>query len=72
MPYPERGLRLDRMASHDVRLTLDLRIDGDEVDGSATDSAGEIRNFVGWLGMLGTIDALTSAESRTEAHDVHC
>jgi hypothetical protein len=49
------------MASRAVTITLDLRLAGDELDGSASDGNGTERPFSGWLGLLVTIDALLNA-----------
>jgi hypothetical protein len=49
------------MTSRAVTITLDLRLAGEELDGSASDGDGASRPFSGWLGLLVAIDALLSA-----------
>jgi hypothetical protein len=49
------------MTSRAVTITLELRLAGDELDGSASDGNGDGRPFSGWLGMLVAIDALLAA-----------
>jgi len=58
-----------RMTSRTVTITLELRQAGDELDGRASDGAGEDRTFSGWLGLLVTVDALLNAapEEQPEA-----
>jgi hypothetical protein len=49
-----------------VNITLELRVDGDELVGRARNGTGEGREFLGWLGLLGAIDALLEeAEGET-------
>jgi hypothetical protein len=49
------------MTSRSVTITLELRQAGDELDGRASDGAGDDRTFSGWLGLLVTVDALLNA-----------
>lgn len=56
------------MTSRAVTITLELRLAGDELDGSASDGNGNDRSFSGWLGLLVSIDALLAgAEEETPA-----
>ena len=48
------------MDAETVTLVLELRIDGESIAGSAADSVGAVRKFVGWLGLVAAIDALLS------------
>ena len=41
-----------------ITVTLELEIEGDSLTGRATDSDGSVREFTGWLGLLGAIDVL--------------
>jgi hypothetical protein len=41
-----------------IRVELELEIDGDSLTGRATDGDGTVREFAGWLGLLGAIDVL--------------
>jgi hypothetical protein len=43
-----------------LRLTVDLRVDGDEISGQAGDGSGQRRPFFGWLGLIGAIDELAT------------
>ena len=54
------------MTSQAVTITLELRLAGDELDGSASDGSGDGRPFSGWLGLLVAIDALLSAAPERE------
>lgn len=47
-------------APPDITITLELTVDGDEVGGRASAAGGEERPFHGWLGLMGTIDALVA------------
>lgn len=44
-----------------LHIGLDLRLNGDEVEGRATaDGGGPAREFSGWVGLLAALDALTA------------
>lgn len=44
-----------------LHIGLDLRVNGDEVEGLATPAGGgESREFSGWVGLLAALDALTA------------
>jgi hypothetical protein len=44
-----------------MHIGLDLRLNGDEVEGRATaDGHGPGREFSGWVGLLAALDALTA------------
>ena len=45
------------MSSRAAKITLELRLTGDELDGHASDGSDD-RAFSGWLGLLVAIDAL--------------
>ena len=49
-----------------LHIGLDLRIDGDEVEGRATADGAPGRDFSGWVGLLAALDALTAAEPEPE------
>ena len=46
-----------------LQLTVDLRVDGDEISGHAGDGSGRTRPFFGWLGLIGAIDELVAGPS---------
>jgi hypothetical protein len=49
-----------------VNITLELRVEGEELVGRARNGTGEGREFLGWLGLLCAIDALLEdAEDQT-------
>jgi hypothetical protein len=51
----------------ELHIGLDLRLNGDEVEGRATAAGGGPgRDFTGWVGLLAALDALT-AEAPAEA-----
>jgi hypothetical protein len=43
-----------------LHIDLDLRVHGDEVDGSASTAGAPARDFSGWVGLLAALDALTA------------
>ena len=47
-------------------ITLELALDGDTVRGHAVDADGVRREFSGWIGLMGVLDALLQGE--TNAH----
>lgn len=48
------------MDGKDIRIALDLHVDGDALTGRATGADGVEREFCGWLGLMGAIDALVA------------
>jgi hypothetical protein len=44
------------MTPEAITLVLELRVAGDCLTGSATDTSGERREFAGWLGLVGVLD----------------
>jgi hypothetical protein len=46
------------MTAENLRIVLDVCVDGDEISGHAGDEAGERRPFVGWLGLITALDGL--------------
>ena len=54
--------------STSIHIDLDLELDGGCLSGRARNDSGPVREFSGWLGMVGAIDALlppTSAPADT-------
>jgi hypothetical protein len=51
------------VAARTLHLTVDVRIDGDEISGDARDDGGQPTSFRGWLGLIGALDGLLSAPS---------
>jgi hypothetical protein len=49
---------LHDMESRTVTISLDVRVQGDDVRGWAAAGDGHPRAFTGWLGLIGAIDAL--------------
>jgi hypothetical protein len=43
---------------NEVKVTLELRADGESLVGRATGPDGVAREFAGWIGLVGVIDAL--------------
>jgi hypothetical protein len=43
-----------------VHLTVDVRIDDDEISGQADDGRDQPRRFHGWLGLIATLNDLLS------------
>jgi hypothetical protein len=50
-----------------VTIKLELRVDGDELVGTARNGTGEDREFLGWLGLLSAIDGLLADAQRESA-----
>ncbi len=46
------------LAAMTTVITLELDLDGDTVSGHTTDVLGERREFNGWIGLMGVLDAL--------------
>ena len=46
------------MSAETRHITIDLRIDGDEISGLAGDGIDQPRSFQGWLGLLLALDGL--------------
>jgi hypothetical protein len=47
-----------------IRLTLDLRVDGDQISGQAGDGRGRPESFSGWVGLIGVLDRLLERDPR--------
>jgi hypothetical protein len=47
-----------------TQITLELSLDGDAVSGHTVDTVGARREFHGWIGLMGVLDALLD-EART-------
>jgi hypothetical protein len=47
-------------------ITIDVRLDGDEISGRAGDGSAQPKPFLGWLGLLFALDGLlaTTDEER--------
>jgi hypothetical protein len=50
------------------RIVIDVRADGDEISGEAGLEGGGHQPFLGWLGLIGALDALVRAP---RPHDEH-
>ncbi|MQA75073.1 MAG: hypothetical protein GEU88_12140 [Solirubrobacterales bacterium] len=46
------------MKSPTIEITLELDLDGETVSGRATNRSGPTREFSGWIGLMGVVDAL--------------
>ena len=46
------------MSAESVQVAIDVRVDGREIRGLATDGDGRTERFSGWLGLIGALDAL--------------
>lgn len=55
-------------ATH-IEITLELEDDGDTVSGRARTADGEVREFSGWIGLMGLVDSLLErARTRASNH----
>jgi hypothetical protein len=41
-----------------LRIVINVRVGGDEISGYAGEEPGEARPFLGWLGLIATLDRL--------------
>lgn len=41
-----------------MHISIDVRVDGEEISGQAADGLGHRKPFSGWLGLIGALDAL--------------
>ena len=46
------------MPVQNVRIELDVRLDGEEISGHASDGVAQRKPFLGWLGLIAALDAL--------------
>jgi hypothetical protein len=53
------------MAAAPMHLTIDVRVDADEISGEIHDGSGPGRPFLGWLGLIGALDGLLRIPSST-------
>ena len=68
----------DGVNSTTTQITLELELDGDSVSGHTVDAEGARREFRGWIGLMGVLDALldrarmapapTTPQGETNAH----
>jgi hypothetical protein len=49
-----------------ITIRLELRAQDDSFAGRATTASGQGRDFTGWLGLMGAIDALIALERSEE------
>ena len=47
-----------------ARITIDVVIDGERIDGEAGDGVGEPERFSGWLELIAALDRLLVAAGR--------
>lgn len=47
-----------------VVIRLELQSADDSVSGRASDPSGEVREFVGWMGLVAAIDALVGTSAK--------
>ena len=67
-----------KLATMTTVVTLELDQDGETVSGHTTDARGRRREFCGWIGLMGVLDALldearsasapTNDQGETNAH----
>jgi hypothetical protein len=54
------------MNASPISISLELRVDQDSFAGRATTGSGQQREFTGWLGLMGAIEAFLSLERPEE------
>jgi hypothetical protein len=52
-----------------VRLTVDVRIDDDEISGHASDGGDQPRSFHGWLSLITALNDLLDVPSTAPRHE---
>jgi hypothetical protein len=55
------------MSAESVHIAIDVRVDGEEISGQAGDGVGQPKQFSGWLGLIGALDALLASPSLSVA-----
>jgi hypothetical protein len=63
MAEGRRSRMLVGMSEQTISISLELRLTGDSLAGRARNGTGADREFIGWIGLLAAIDALTSANA---------
>jgi hypothetical protein len=58
------------MPAQDVRIVLDVRLDGEEISGHASDGVVQPKPFLGWLGLIAALDALLAVPRPPAAESV--
>jgi hypothetical protein len=48
-----------------TQIALELELDGETISGNATDAEGVRHAFLGWIGLMGVLDAIL--ESTTDS-----
>ena len=60
---------LERMTPRIVRLTVDVRIDDDEISGHASDGGDQPKSFHGWLSLITALDDLLGVPPTDTGHE---
>ena len=58
--------RISVVGTRTLTITLDLEVDGPDVQGSASSPEGAPHAFTGWVGMVAALDALLGADGDVE------
>jgi hypothetical protein len=58
MPRDPVNGKIEAVTVPTLTVTLELELDGETLTGKATDGNGTVREFTGWVGLLGAIDLL--------------
>lgn len=58
---------MDESAARSLHIDLDLRVDGEEVEGTASAAGDAGRPFTGWVGLIAALDALVAAAGASGA-----
>jgi hypothetical protein len=57
---------LAAMNANPISISLELRLEDDSFAGRAETDSGQARDFTGWLGLMGAIEALLDSERPEE------
>jgi hypothetical protein len=66
MRTPPQGRTVGCVPPETLRIVLDVQVDGDAIVGHTRVGVSEPKPFSGWLGLIGVLDAILTAETATD------
>ena len=60
------GRKLRTVNATSTEITLELALDGETISGHAVDAGGLRRDFSGWIGLMGVLDAILEATTESQ------
>ena len=58
--------KLRTVSTTSTQITLELELDGETIGGNAIDAGGVRREFSGWIGLMGVLDAILEATTDSQ------